>query len=47
VVLSLTVEEGIKLIISGGSVMTSEQAQPLREAAAALHATRAAGAESP
>jgi len=47
IVLSLTVEEGIKLIISGGSVMTSEQARPLREAAAALHAARVSGEDSP
>ena len=33
VILPLSVEEGIKLIISGDSVMTAEQARPLREAA--------------
>ena len=47
VVLPLTVEEGIKLIISGGSVMTREQAQPLRDAAAALRGVRASEEESP
>jgi len=36
VILPLTVEEGIKLIISGGSVMTMEQAMPLKEAALQL-----------
>lgn len=36
VLLPLTIEEGIKLIISGGSVMTPEQARILREAAAGL-----------
>ncbi len=46
VILPLTVEEGIKLIISGGSVMTSEQARPLREAAVHL-ADHAASEERP
>jgi len=43
VVLPLSVEDGIKLIISGGSIMTVEQAQPLREAAAALQTDHAPG----
>lgn len=41
VLLPLTIEEGIKLIISGGSVMSFEQARVLREAAAVLAADRA------
>lgn len=36
VVLPLTIEDGIKLIISGGSVMSSRQAGVLREATAEL-----------
>jgi len=40
VVLPLTIEEGIKLIVSGGSVMTPEQAALLREAAAVLRHNR-------
>ena len=47
VILPLSVEDGIKLIISGGSVMTAEQAQPMRQAAAALHAGQAHGEGSP
>ncbi len=40
VLLPLTIEEGIKLIISGGSVMTAAQAAILREAAAVLDRER-------
>jgi len=40
VVLPLAIEEGVKLIISGGSVMTAGQAAFLREAAVALDANR-------
>lgn len=47
VILPLTVEDGIKLIISGGSIMNEQQAQPLRQAAAALHAGRDHGEVSP
>jgi uncharacterized membrane protein len=47
VILPLSVEDGIKLIISGGSIMTPEQAAPLREAAATLHAGRSPGEISP
>ena len=36
VLLPLTIEEGIKMIISGGSVMSEQQAGVLREAAAVL-----------
>ncbi len=39
-VLSLNIEEGVKLIISGGSVMNPAQALILRDAAAALGARR-------
>lgn len=45
--LPLSIEEGIKLIISGGSVMSPEQAAPLREAAAELAARRASGEVTP
>jgi uncharacterized membrane protein len=38
VVVPLTVEDGIKLIISGGSIMTAEQAAALRQAGTTLHA---------
>ena len=39
-VLPFGIEEGIRLIISGGSVMTPEQANALQEATARLHAAR-------
>jgi len=46
-VLPLSVEDGIKLIISGGSIMTTEQAQSLRQSAAHLLAERTGGEVSP
>lgn len=45
VVLPLTVEEGIRLIISGGSVLPPESPGPLREAAAHLASRRASAKE--
>ena len=47
VVLPLTIEEGIRLIISGGSVMPPETTGPLREAAVVLARRRAPSEESP
>ncbi len=46
-VLPLSVEDGIKLIISGGSIMTTEQAQSLRRSAAELLAVRERGEAAP
>jgi uncharacterized membrane protein len=40
VILPLTIEDGIKLIISGGSVMSTDQAGLLREAATVLRTNR-------
>jgi len=40
VMLPLTIEDGIKLIISGGSVMSTDQAALLREAATVLRTNR-------
>lgn len=45
IVLPMTIEEGIRLIISGGSVMPEELRPPVREAAARLAASHAVAKE--